>query len=356
MGVIDNIIEAISGSGGDRDKAEGYLDDITGAYDGIEAPYLGDIDLQDYNYVGDVNPLTMMDPEKSTYTAVDPRLAETVLQKDSEMQGITGDPRLKEAQLAALAELQGIADAGGMNAADEANLSKILSQAAQADKGRRDAILQNMQRRGMGGSGAELLAQLDSSQASTDRSAQQGLDIAAMAEQRALDALMRSGELGGSIRAQDFSEDAQKAAAQDAINRFNASATNQGNQFNTSAENNMNMFNATNDLSNQQFNIRNAMDVNKYNVGTTNNAAYANRDAQQNVNNANTGITNQEIFQNTVSNPQTNFENKTKLASGKQSGAEVGADYWTKRAEDKDKNARDLIKGGATMATPYVMP
>lgn len=150
----------------------------------------------------------------------------------SQMQYISTDPRLKQQQNAAIDALNQISEGGGMTMADRANLADIQNQVATADKGRRDAIMQNMQQRGMAGSGLELLNSLQSNQAATDRNMQAGMNVAGMAQNRALDAIMQSGNLAGSLRSQDFGEQSKKAEAADAIARFNAQNLQDVNKYN----------------------------------------------------------------------------------------------------------------------------
>lgn len=143
------------------------------------------------------------------------------------------DPRLQSDQYAALDSLSNLAESGGMNAQDEANLARIQNQTAMADKGRRAAIQQQMQQRGMGGSGLELLQQLQSNQAATNRQAQQGLDVAGMGQDRALQAIQMGAGMAGQMGRQQFGQQAQQAQASDALNRFNAGLRTDANQFNT---------------------------------------------------------------------------------------------------------------------------
>lgn len=161
-----------------------------------------------------------------------------VKQAESKMNQIAVDPRLKNQQLAAMSALDEIVQGGGLTAMDRANLNRVQTDAATQDRGRREAILQSMNQRGMGGSGLELLNQLQSSQAATDRASQQGLDIAGMAQQRALNALMNQGQMAGQMRGQEFGEQAQIAAANDAINRFNAQNQMQAREFNVGGRQN----------------------------------------------------------------------------------------------------------------------
>lgn len=220
------------------------------------------------------------DMEAARVESLDPTAVERLAK--SSMEDVSTDPRLKEQQMASLAALQELANNGGMNAQDEANLARIQSQAATADRGRRDAILQNAAARGMGGGGQELLAQLSSSQAATDRQSQQGLDIAGMAQQRALDAMMRGGDMAGNIRGQDFSEAAQRAAAIDAVNKFNAQQKNSMSQFDAGNELSVRQSNAGYQQGANQFNTAGRQNIHSGNVGIQNDAQkYGNTMKQQ---------------------------------------------------------------------------
>lgn len=166
-----------------------------------------------------------------------PEEAQNVLLGQSDMNNISLDPKLKQTQMDALSSLMDISDSGGMTTMDKANLSKIQNQEMAAQRGQREAILQNAQARGMGGSGLEMMAQLQNQQDSATRQSQRDLDVAGMAQQRALDSLIQGGNMAGQIGAQDFGQQAQVAGANDAIARFNAQNQNANNQFNVSARN-----------------------------------------------------------------------------------------------------------------------
>jgi hypothetical protein len=116
-----------------------------------------------------------------------------------------------------------------------------------------------MQARGVGGSGNELLAQLQSSQAATDRQAQQGLDVAGMAQSRALQSNQQQGALGGDIRRQDFGEQSAKAQATDNIN-----------QFNVGTRNDFTKMNATNSFAADTRNVNTKQDLNNTTAANAN--------------------------------------------------------------------------------------
>lgn len=139
----------------------------------------------------------------------------------SEMESVAADPRLVASQMAALEQLSGLAE-GGLSEADLAGLQQVRRGAASEAQAQQEAILQNMAQRGQAGSGAELIAKLKSGQAAADRAGSQGLEIARMAQQRALQALSNQGSMAGQIRGQDVSEQAQRARAADQISQWNA--------------------------------------------------------------------------------------------------------------------------------------
>lgn len=175
-----------------------------------------------------------------------PAMEEAILQQQSEMQGISTDPRLKEAQMKALSQLQQMGETP-LTAVETAELNNIRRSTSQQAQARQESILQNMAQRGMGGSGSELAAALSSSQASADRASQEGDRTAAMAQQRALEAIAGAGRMGGQMRDQDFSEQARIAQAQDAINHFNTMQRSGVQTRNVSATNDSRRHNLDND-------------------------------------------------------------------------------------------------------------
>lgn len=168
---------------------------------------------------------------------ITPEDAKTALAGRSELDDVTTDPRLKEAQMGALSQLQDIGSSGGMTLADKSNLNQISVDEATKAKGQRDAIIQNAQARGLGGSGLDLMAQLQNEQSAASNKSSRDLSVAGTAQQRALDALMQEGTLAGNIQNQQFSQGATKANANDAISKFNTQNQNATNLANTQAHN-----------------------------------------------------------------------------------------------------------------------
>lgn len=286
----------------DEHRAQDLIDQLIGQSKGLKAPDLKNVNLENERYVGDVNPSNIT-AAHSDYSG----------QGDTHLNEVATDPRLREAQMRALSSMQGVADSGGMTAGDTANMRRMQSQVGGDDAGRRNAIMQGMQQRGLGGSGAELLNQLSSAQSSTDREAQQGLDIQGMAQQRALQAMQGAGAMGGSIRGQDYSEQARAKEAQDSIDRFNAQGRTQNNQANAGFGQQADMFN-----SNQGFQSQ-----------------VHNQQARQGVSNAGTQTRNQQQVMNTVQIPQQGFQNNVTTTQANQAGLSGGVDYYGRKYGQK---------------------
>lgn len=346
MPSLSDILSGKVFSKDDDKKAQGYLDNVTGAYNNVQAPNLQQVSLTPEQYVGDVAPTLLSAPASVAYDPAATESAATALQGNTAMDGISTDPRLRDAQMGALSQLQQLASSGGMTAADKANLAQIQANAAQAAQGQRAAILQNAAQKGMSGSGMQLLAQLQATQGDVNNASQQDLGIAGQAQQRALDAMMQSGQLGGSIQQQDFNQQSQVAAAQDAISRFNASNTNAMNQYNAGQGNEMNRYNGNNALNTNIYNNNMAYDANKYNTGAVNQAQYYDTGARQNVSNANTGLSNQQEMTNKITVPQQNFGDQMGLAAGKSGAANAGVQYYGGQSQ-QDRGALGNLVGGA---------
>jgi hypothetical protein len=196
---------------------------------------------------------------------ITPAQAETVLLEQSAYSTIDADPRLRAAQLDALTAIEEQAASGGFDARGRANLAEVQSQQATFNRGQQEAIAANARARGVGGSDLEFVQRMIAQQSGADRAASAGVQTAALAEQRRADALRDAANLSGSIRGQDFQQDAAKAEAADAIARFNAA---------------------------------NRQDVVNRNVAATNTAQAANLAEKQRVADTNVGIRNEQETRN----------------------------------------------------------
>lgn len=244
-----------------------------------------------------------------------PEQAQAAMAERSQMENISTDPRLKQAQMQALDGLQDIANNDGLTAVDRAQLERVKGEIGQQDRGQRESIIQNANARGVGGSGLELMAQLQAQQGSAQKASQMGFDVAAQAQQNKLRALEQAGQMGGQIRGQDFDQQAQVASAQDAINKFNAA-------------------------NKQQVNLMNTDSRNQANASNLNNA--------QRIADSNTESRNQQQMSNKQLIQQ-DFENKYRRAGGQASGMQNAAQMAANKA-NTDKQTTGAVIGAVASA------
>lgn len=150
---------------------------------------------------------------------------------DSELGKIVNDPRYSEFEQQALRDLEQQSK-DGLSSRDLADMAQLESQVNRSNSGRIGAIQQGMAARGMGGSGMELVAQMQAAQDATERQALASLEKNAQVQQGRRDATSQLGNMAGQLSSRDFQQQAQKAAAQDAINRFNTANQQQTQMYN----------------------------------------------------------------------------------------------------------------------------
>ena len=233
----------------------------------------------------------------------------------SAMESVAVDPALRQAQINALLKLQSIGDQGGMTATDQARLAQIQSEQAAALRGQTGAIQQNLATRGLSGGMSELVARNIAAQESANRAAQQGLDVKAQAEQRALQAIMNAGQLGGQIGAQEFGQQSQIAQAKDIINKFNVS---------------------------------NLQDIQRRNIEARNAAAAANAQAQQQIASQNVGLRNQAQQYN-LSIPQQEYLNRMQRATGQSQAAQQAGNLASQQQAQTGQFLGGLLQTGAQL-------
>lgn len=314
-------MDFFGGGNGSDEKARSLMNKSIKEWDTLDIPELEDLDPELLQYLGDLQLQGVNPGQGVSYEGV-----------DTAFDQLSADPVLREKQLASMGALDEIIQGGGLNLTDRANLNRIQNDTAQADRGRRDAIRQSMSARGMGGSGLDLLAQLDSSQAATDRQSQAGMDVAGMAQQRALDAIMQSGSLAGNVRNQDFGEQSTVANAKDAITKFNSA----------------------NQLQTNQFNKGNELDAGKFNASTQNQAATANWQGKQNTANANVGIRSEADRYNQTQKPLTQFDMQAKKVGGKTGAYAGGQQYYQSEGDRKAASDAAMMGGAATIGAAAI--
>lgn len=213
-----------------------------------------------------------------------PEMEQSVQLESSSFDKISLDPRTKEAQLRALTQLSDLGDAGGLTDVDRANIEDQRIAIGSQDRGRRDAIADGMARKGLTGSGVELVQQLNNAQSSQDTEARMSRNTMAEARQRALDSVIAGGRLAGDVRGQEYGEQRDLAGARDSISQFNARMLAGTRQRNTAQTN----------------------DSRRYNL-----------DRANSVSDRNTSLENDEMKWNQVGRYQQDFENRATVAAGK---------------------------------------
>jgi hypothetical protein len=149
-----------------------------------------------------------------------PEMLQAIAQENSAFEDVSIDPRLKQEQMKALDMISNVSESG-LSEGDLASIELVKREADAASRARQNTIVQEMQQRGMGGSGVELAARLSGAQEASDRGAQAALETAKLAAQQRLSALGQLGTLSGNIRGQEYNEQSDLAKARDLINQFN---------------------------------------------------------------------------------------------------------------------------------------
>lgn len=168
---------------------------------------------------------------------LNPKLEKSIQADPSAFKNIMTDVTQKSAQNRALSELEKVGYDGGLRLQDKAALQDSMLESQAKERGDRMGISADMSRRGLGGSGFEVAAQLQGQQGAADRNARGSLDIASKAQDRALQAIMGAGDMATKYRTQDFGEQSAKASAQDKINMFNTNNLQDVQQRNVAAQN-----------------------------------------------------------------------------------------------------------------------
>lgn len=148
-----------------------------------------------------------------------PELIKTVDLAQSQVSKIKEDQTLRNAQLETLQTL-GQVSRGGLRPEDRAAYNEMRAAVQRDQEAKRQQILQSMQARGQGGSGAELLAQLQGNQAAAEQASSQADRLAAQSSQEALQALGQRAQLAGGVRSQDLTAAEMRARAEDQRNQM----------------------------------------------------------------------------------------------------------------------------------------
>jgi len=202
--IIGGLLGELFGAG-DRQLAEEAMKEAFAEIDKVGAPpdVAREILLEKFNQVG-------------LYT---PELEQAVDIGVSKVAQIQEAPELREAQMGALRMLQEQSKTG-LTAEDRVALNQMRKQVSTDAEAKRAQIIQNMQARGIAGGGAELAAQLQQAQSGANLGSEEADRLAAMAQQRAREALSQGASLAGEVRGQEFDIERDKAQAADEFQRF----------------------------------------------------------------------------------------------------------------------------------------
>jgi hypothetical protein len=127
------------------------------------------------------------------------------------------DPDSIEAERRALAAMEGVAYSGGMTQADRARMQLGASEVGQVMRGQRDADMNALQARGMGGSGAQIASMLNAQQGGAQAMSERDAQMQMHAEDRALDAMSRAGSMGSQMRGESWGESSTRARSLDEL-------------------------------------------------------------------------------------------------------------------------------------------
>ena len=182
-----------------------------------------------------------------------------------------------------------------------------------------------MAQRGLAGSGQELAAQLQSSQAAAQLASQQGMQQAAQAQRARTEALANLSEMAGGLEQTDFQRQAQRAQAQDVIN---------------------------------QFNIQNRNTAGLRNLQTRQDLANLNAQERNRIAQANIDLANQQIMQNQVNRPLAQYGLQSQYTSALSQG--IGGIGQSQTAQTL-ANQQAMMQGvgtglnvGGTLASGYL--
>ena len=156
-----------------------------------------------------------------------PAQAAAAVQQASGMNNVNTDQASLQGQRDALSSLANIGANNGMTEADRAALAETMAQTNANTASQRAAQIQQLQMQGNAGTGAELAARLSGVQSGANSNAMAGASTAQAAQARALAAIQANLAGNAALNTQQFSQAAQKAQAQDAVNNFNAQAQQQ---------------------------------------------------------------------------------------------------------------------------------
>jgi hypothetical protein len=147
------------------------------------------------------------------------------------------DPDAIEAERRALGFFEDVATSGGMTAADRARMQLGASEVGQTMRGQRDADMNALQARGMGGSGAQIASALGAQQSGAMGMSTRDAQMQMHAEDRALDAMSQAGSMGSRMRGESWGEESDRARSLDDLRERDLGARRENQRWNSQQEN-----------------------------------------------------------------------------------------------------------------------
>lgn len=165
--------------------------------------------------------LDIPDIEKQRIALEMPELVGLLEAEEISNSEIVEDQRLRQDQMRALDALRQRSEEG-MTAEDKLQQEQLLSEVGAQERSQRAAIEQEMARKGMGTSGANLMAKLQSSQNLSNQGRQKAMQNAAQSQANRMAATQNLATAAGNVRGQDFRIAESEKSAQNVIDRANA--------------------------------------------------------------------------------------------------------------------------------------
>lgn len=220
-------------TGGSASKANEDLEKAQQLFANIPTPTAADLTLPQLQQYVEAGIMT-------------PAQAQTALQSSNAYNNISLNPSDVEAEKKSLGELDQVATDKGMTPQMQAQLTAALDQSHTDENGANASILDQMAQRGIPTSLMGTAAQLANNGREADNANLTATTAAGQAEANAINAMMNEGNLAGSMQGQQESAAENKAAAANAMQQWNAGATNSTNAANADRAQAANAYNATN--------------------------------------------------------------------------------------------------------------
>lgn len=153
---------------------------------------------------------------------------------DTALASIPEDLGARQAQQESIAALGDLSQHGGLSLADMQALNEIQGNLNRNNMARQKGLANEFAARGQLGSGAQLAMGLANQQNAAMNANQAGETAAAQAQQRAMEAILRKGEMARGMSSDDYRRKAAAAQAKDAIMARNAAARSDAARYNNS--------------------------------------------------------------------------------------------------------------------------